>query len=217
VIAFILIGVNICGQILKYRYGVNVSWFLPTYDLSLEQNIPTFYSVLLMLFISLLTGIVSFLNYKNQKHYTFKWIALSVGFLYMAYDEGFHVHEDLVGLIRPMLWEGRLGIFYYAWVIPGIILVIFLFLFFFRFLRFLSGRYRTLFIASAVIYLSGVIGMELVGGYYDEIHGMQNLFYNMISALEESLEIFGLIFFIYALLEYISSEYQEIRLGFNHH
>lgn len=210
IIAVILIVINVGGQLLKFRYGVNVDGFLPTFDLSLEQNIPTFYSVLLMIFISLLTAVIASLNYRLNRKFTSKWIVLSIGFMYMAYDEGFHVHEDLVGIIRPMLWEGQLGIFYYAWVIPGIILVLVLFLFFLKFLLFLPHRMMTLFVFAAVVYISGVIGMELVGGWYDEIHGSQNLRYNMLSALEESLEMGGLIIYIYALLEYLSDEFKTV-------
>lgn len=209
-IALILVSLSFGLQIFRYRLGIDVTYFLPLLDVSLEQNLPTFFSFLLMVFISLILTIISFLNYKERKQYTSKWIILALGFVYMAYDEGFHVHEDLVGVIRPLLWEGRLGIFYYAWVIPGIILVILLFFFFLRFLLYLSLRNRLLFILAAMIYLTGCIGMELLGGFYDEIHGQNSLRYNAISTVEELLEMTGLIVFIYALFGYLKTQYQEL-------
>ena len=70
-----------------------------------------------------------------------------------------------------------------------------------------------IFVFAAATYLSGVIVMELVGGYFDEIHGSNNFRYNMISALEESLEMTGLIIFIYGLLDYLSREYDTVEFN----
>ena len=49
----------------------------------------------------------------------------------MAFDEGFSVHERLIGPFRGLMSNHDLGVFYYAWVIPGIALVLILGLFFF--------------------------------------------------------------------------------------
>lgn len=211
-ITLILVGVSFGLQILRFKFGVDITRVQPLLDVSLEQNLPTFFSFVLMITISLILAVIAGLNVKRQMAYTSKWVVLALGFAYMAYDEGFHVHEDLVAVIRPLLWEGRLGIFYYAWVIPGIILVVLLFFFFLRFLLFLSLRSRILFLLAASIYLTGCIGMELVGGYYDELYGQNSLKYNSISTVEEFLEMTGLVLFIYALLDYIKIQYDSISL-----
>ena len=46
----------------------------------------------------------------------------------------------------------------------------------------------------------GAIGVELIGGRYLELHGVENLTYAMITTVEESLEMAGVIIFIWALL-----------------
>jgi len=214
-ITLCLVLTSFCLQILKFRMGYDPGRLLVLFDLSLEQNIPTFWTVMLMILISFLLAIITSLNLRYNMQYSSKWLVLSLGFLYMAYDEGFHVHEALVGMIRPLLGEGRLGIFYYAWVIPGIIVIFLLFIFFFRFLLFLKTRTRVLIILSAFTYLTGCIGMELVGGYYDELYGMRNLTYNIISTLEECFEMAGLTLFIYSLLDYLADQYGELRFTFH--
>lgn len=213
--ALVLISISVAGQFLKYISHYNIDKYLRLFDLSLELNIPTFFSVSLLLFISLLLTVIAILQsrLKNSDHT--KWIVLSLGFLYMAYDEGFQVHEDLVAVIRPLLWEGNLGIFYYAWVIPAMILVFILGLFFLKFLLRLPTVTRVSFIVAATCYLSGCIGFELIGGYYDELHGgFNSLTYNLISTVEESLEMTGLIIFIYALLEYLAATCHKIIFRF---
>lgn len=67
---------------------------------------------------------------------------------------------------------------------------------------------------AAAIYLGGAIGFELVGGQHVELHGEENLTYSVITTIEESLEISGLIFFIWALLKYCEEHYQEVQLRF---
>jgi hypothetical protein len=203
-------------QFASFRSELNVDYFLPLFDVSLEQNLPTFFSTVLLLIIGAVLVVLFVLESNRRSKFLLQWGVLATGFFYMAYDEGFHAHENLVALIRPMLWHGRLGPFYYAWVIPAIIVVALLYLFFLKFLRSLDKTMRRLFETSALIYLSGAIGMEMVGGYYDEADGSNNLVYNILSTIEEGCEMGGLIMFIWCLLYYATVTYGEIRLDFRH-
>jgi hypothetical protein len=64
---------------------------------------------------------------------------------------------------------------------------------------------------AASIYLGGAIGIELIGSSHAELHGYENWAYSMIATLEESLEMTGLIVFIWALLKYSAGSYKEVR------
>jgi hypothetical protein len=64
---------------------------------------------------------------------------------------------------------------------------------------------------AAALYIGGAVGLELVGGRYAEMHGLKNLTYSMIATAEETLEMAGVIVFIYALLRYIADNYIEVR------
>jgi hypothetical protein len=60
----------------------------------------------------------------------------------------------------------------------------------------------------------GGIGCELIGGWFAELHGTANLTYATITTVEESLEMAGVIIFIWALLVYIADNYKEVRFRF---
>jgi len=215
-VAFLLIIASVGGQLSKFQLGHDyVMGLVPMFDLNDEQNIPTFFTVLLMLIATLLLVVIAILSGKQKMPDVSKWIILSFGFLFMAYDEAFQIHERLNVPVRKLLGYVNLGVFHYAWVTIGIALVFFLALFFLRFLLRLPSATRFTFILAATLYIGGSIGIELIGSRYDELHGQENLTYNLISTVEESLEIAGLIVFIYALLKYIADNYNEVRFRFN--
>ena len=65
-----------------------------------------------------------------------------------------------------------LGIFNFAWVIPGNALVLVLALFFLQFWLRLPTKTRLTFFVAGVTYIGGCIGFELIGGNYAELHGI---------------------------------------------
>lgn len=211
-VAALLVLLSIGGQLSTYILGHDyLKGIVPLFYLGFEGNIPTFFSMLLLLSAAALLAVIARLNSRHGMPYASKWLILSTGFLYLAYDEAFSVHERFIKPVRSLLGDDSLGIFYYAWVIPGMVIVIMLALFFFNFLLSLPSRDRLMFLLSAGLYLGGAIGFELVGGSYAEMNGVKNLAYTMIVTVEEGLEMAGVIVFIYALLEYCSDNYREVR------
>jgi hypothetical protein len=93
--------------------------------------------------------------------------------------------------------------------------IIFLGFLFLKFLKNLPAKVRIGFILSAVVYLGGALGMELVGGSYASKYGLDNFNFNLLSTIEESLEMLGASLFIRTLLTYISDMYNGLRLRFN--
>jgi hypothetical protein len=130
-------------------------------------------------------------------------------------DEAWSIHERLITPVRGLLGDGPLGILYFAWVIPGIAVVFVLTLSFLGFLLRLPAKTRFSFLVAATLFIGGALGIELVGGRYAELHGVENLTYSMIATVEESLEMAGVIVFIYALLKYIADNYNEVRFRFD--
>ena len=218
-LAFLIVLFSIAGQFSKHILGHDVlKGFVSLFYVDHEQNIPTFFSVLLLLFASSLLAIITLLEVKLRAPHASKWAILSFGFLCMAYDEAFSVHERLTLPVRTLLGDDNLGIFYYAWVIPAIALVFVLGLFFIKFLLNLPAITRFSFLIAATIYLGGAIGIELIGGRYDELYRYKfnelygyNFTYSMIATVEESLEMAGIIVFIHSLLSYCSDKYKEVR------
>lgn len=181
------------------------------FDLNAEYNIPTFFSACLLLFTGLLLLVITLLE-KNRLAVNVRyWGVLAWGFLFMSMDEVLSFHERLVEPIHQLLGARSMGIFYFSWVIPAILLIIVLMIYFRRFLMRLPAKTRSIFILAAAIYLGGAIGFEMIGGYFAEKYGEKNLIYSIITNAEESCEMIGVIVFINGLLVYISDHYQEVR------
>lgn len=215
-VAFLLVLASIGGQLTVYLTGHDhVFGLVALFYVDLEQNIPTFFSMFLLLFAALLLAVITVLKSNGMASHVSHWAILSFGFLFMAVDEAVSLHERLVEPIRRLLSNGNLGVFYFAWVLPGIALVLVLAPFFLRFLLHLPTKMRVTFLMASTLYLGGAIGFELIGGRYVELHGSSNLTYSMIATVEESLEMAGVIIFIWGLLVYIADNHKEVRFRFD--
>ena len=143
--------------------------------------------------------------------YASYWTVLAFGFFYMAVDEASAIHELLTRPIRMLLGNGTLGIFYYAWVIPFIVIICALALFFVRFFLHLPPKTKLTFLVATILYIGGAIGFELIDGRYAELYG-EDLTYSMLTVIEESLEMAGAIIFNWALLVYFANNFKEVRI-----
>ena len=214
-VAFFLVLASIAGQLMFYMTGNKFYGLVLLFDIDAEYNIPTFFSMLLLLFAALLLSVITILERKRTASHVLHWAILSFGFLLMAIDEVVAIHERLVYPIRRLLGGGHLGIFNFAWVIPGIALVLVLALFFLQFWLRLPAKTRLTFFVAGATYIGGCIGFELIGGNYAELHGLKNLTYVMLTTVEESLEMAGVILFIWGLLVYFADNHKEVQFRFN--
>lgn len=216
VVALVLVLASIAGQLSKYLLGHDqVKGLVPLFYLDKERNVPTYFSVLLLLFAALLLAVIALVVGKQRAPYVSKWGILSLTFLFLAFDEAFQVHERLIVPFRGLLGGSDLGIFYYAWVVPGIAFVAVLGVFFSRFVLALPAATRFRFVLAGALYVGGALGVEFVGGWYAETHSTQTFAYSMIATTEESLEMAGLIVFIWALLQHCAEHFGEVRLRFH--
>lgn len=166
-----------------------------------EKNIPTAYSFLILVMCSILLAIITFMHSRNRDRYAKHWQGLSVIFFVLAIDEFCSIHELATHITRNSLKTS--GIFYFAWVIPGMAFLSIFILAYLKFVLALPRKTQLGFIISGSVFVFGAIGMELIGGYFFQLHGSDNLIYIMNSTVEEMLEMSGIIIFIYNLLEYI--------------
>ena len=176
---------------------------------SSEGKIPTWYSAVSLLFCSVLLAFISKAKYQERDPFRKQWLILSILFAILSLDEATSIHEMATGPIRAAL--DTKGVFYYAWVIPGIAFVIAFGVLYIRFLLHLETRTKRLFIVAGLVYVAGVLGMELVGSWYTSQYGW-SLTYGFIAALEELLEMLGIVVFIYAILDVIEMSLISIRI-----
>lgn len=174
--------------------------FAGKFALHQEQTVPTLYSSLALFFCSVLFWVIAQHKAQLKDKYTTSWKALSVIFTYLALDELLSLHESFS---KPLHQLGVNGILYNAWVIPGVIVVgIFCFIFY-RFFKHLPRYMQRLILLSMSTFIGGAICVEVVGGYYEYLNGRQNLGFALLTTIEESMEMVGVIIMIHALLLYI--------------
>lgn len=210
-VALLLMSASLGAQYMKYFQGYDTLKGLSRlFSLAEEHNIPTLFSVSLLLSAAILLSFIYKMERQNDSPHSSKWAILSFGFLLMAFDEGCQLHELLMAPAKKMLWAGDLGYLHFAWVVPAFGIVFFVGMFFLRFLCFLPAPVRIRFLVSAAVYLAGAIGMELIGGKYASMNGSNTWDYSVIVAIEETLEMGGAIIFVRALLIYCAENYKSI-------
>ncbi|WP_333289884.1 hypothetical protein [Microcoleus sp. D2_18a_B4] len=167
-----------------------------------EGNIPAIYSSLALLFSSLLLGAIAHVKNLDSDRYKNHWKILSFIFLGLSLDEIAQLHEHLIGL-RSVL--NATGVFYFTWIVPfGFLVAIFL-LSYSKFVFHLPVATRKLFAAACALYIGGAMGMEMPGGYLASTTGAENVSYVIVTTIEESLEMLGIVVFIHALISYIKT------------
>jgi hypothetical protein len=190
---------------------------IPFFNVDDELNLPTFFSGLMLLFTTFLLSIIIILK-RNEKN-RFYWAILAAGFFYMTFDEIFMFHERFINPITQYFLGDHLsGIFQFSWlmwVIPFGVLVLVLFFVFIQFLREIQPRIRAFFLIAGFIYVGGAIGIELIEGYVSATDSENKLLNNLVSTVQEGLEMYSVIIFIISLLYYISEDCIELSFKLN--
>ncbi len=209
IVLFLLLA-NVLVIISKYYLDFGyVYGLVPLFDFNTENNIPTLYSSITLIFVSLLLSIIA-LTHKNSNASYLPWAGLAVIFLFLGIDEISSIHERLDGPTRNLLKTS--GFFYYAWVIPyGLLLLVFV-VSYLKFLISLPKNIMHLFVLSGSIFVAGAIGFEVLGGRRAESFGNNNVLYAFYYTCEETLEMLGVAIFIYTLSTYIVGQFNSLTI-----
>jgi len=196
-ILFLLV-VHITLQVLHYRV-VEIHWLLKdAFDVDEEQNIPTWYSAATLLFSAFLIFSIDQAKRAEGAWGTGYWRALGWGFVWLSLDEVAGIHE----IFNTWMDEVR-GDSEFSWAYIGAAVIGIVGLLFVRFLSRMPKRLRNGVYVSGAIYSIGVVGVEIVSNLYLKSSSIDTLGYNMLTALEEGLEMVGVAYFIYVLMSYM--------------
>lgn len=194
-----------------YKSVTGLNFTLNMFYVGAERNIPTAFSSMILIIASVLLFVITILKWKKPKSFYWIWFILSFGFFYLAMDEAMILHETILGQREGVILGRQFsGFLRHAWIIPFLFTIPFLILLFYKFLMHLDNRTRNLFLVSAALFVGGAIGIESIGGYIKDTIGVDNWWYYIEVATEESFEMAGVITFIYSLLDYLNRNYQEI-------
>ena len=210
VIVAAIVGLSIYGQKIRF-FGVAdirgpwhefiLDQLMKSFYLDSEGNIVTFINALLLFIPSLILAEIGIWKISVKDKFRFHWAGLALIFLFLSIDEAAVIHENMIKPMRAIV--GAEGFFYFAWIIPGIIMVAAFGLLYLMFFLHLENKFKILFLFSLGVYISGVIGGEMISGYYAANLGLKNYTYAVVASLEESIEYIGCSLIIYSLLKYI--------------
>jgi len=171
---------------LKERFGFHY-WQLAFFDLDEEESFGTWFSSgILMMAAALLVHQARVLRAKGDSWHAW-WLVLGIGFCIMSVDEIAGMHEFMNTMMEDM-----------AWTVIGFPIFLLVGLAYLPFLWHYRGLTGLLFLLAGTVYGSGAVGVEhLTDSDVDSLH------YNMWTALEEGMEMTGVIVLIYAVLDHM--------------
>ncbi|MFT5367108.1 MAG: hypothetical protein ACI8V2_002066 [Candidatus Latescibacterota bacterium] len=189
-----LLSIHCLLQIWHYEWQ-KLPWLVrQIWDVDEEDTIPTWYSASALLLTSLLLCLIGKRKQADQDPWVRYWYGLALGFAFLSMDEIAGLHETVNGLVE------------YSWAIIGGIIVAIVGLLYLRFLWHLPASTRWLFVASGAIFVGGAVGVEMSTDWYEDADLLNTLAYNLWTAVEEGMEMGGIVLFIHALLKYINQE-----------
>lgn len=119
------------------------------FHLDLEANIPTWYAGTTLLLAAAILGIIAVCEQQQRTEYRRHWTLLKVIVVYLSLDETAQIHEPASAWIHSTFQTD--GPLYHAWVIPAMVLMAVLAIYYLKWLRSLPPGIRALALASAVL------------------------------------------------------------------
>lgn len=204
--AIALVSASLATLLLAHATGhMYMKGLVPLLDLDGERNLPTVFSVSLLLLAAWqMVQVARSLRSRPRPGELgpWPWAWLALAFLYVALDEGLMFHERLNVPVREWLGREQAGAFYFAWVLPALLLVGLAAAASAWTLRRLPRPLARSMLLAAVLYVGGGLGLELVGGSWAERQGTGGLGYGLLVNAEESLELAGVLVLLGGLGRY---------------
>jgi hypothetical protein len=203
IVGFLLVA-GLISVYLKFIKGLQHGLgFVPLFNLDGEYNIPAFYSAFAIWICAALLWYIFHYEKPMGNKQAIYWKALSCIFVFLGFDELSGIHENF-GRLAPLIWQyvPELKISR-KWVIPFSPFLLAFAIYFIRFYLRLSRKTKIQFSVAAIVYLSGAIGIEILGAWYSNTRNLPDLYRALFSVIEEGMEMVGIVIFIRALLVYI--------------
>jgi hypothetical protein len=184
-------------------------------DMDTEGNLPSWYSSACWLVASGLAALVWRTRPRGRGSLRSRWMVLSLVLAYISLDEGAEVHEKISGPFSDGIGLDEQQWVYWAWVGPYLALAIAVAVFTVPLLRSLPAGTRGLMLLAGATFVSGAVGMELVGREV-VLDGSDNKgpTYQLAVGIEESLELAGVSLLVFALMAHVRDHVGRIGLEF---
>ena len=184
------------------------------FDVGLEKNIPTLYSVLAWSLAAFATGLVAHSEAIRGGAFVGRWRALALIFLFLAFDEGTTIHEHIGSYLKDWELLPATGLLHFFWVVPYSFLVILLASLYAPFLDALPTRTKLGFILSGTVFIGGAMGVEMFSASVYETKGEgHSVLYHVLYSIEEFMEMLGVALLIFFVLDYLKTHTRGLSVS----
>lgn len=219
-IIFALVGMSLLTEIIGHFWDNKIfEFFSDIFNVGTERNIPTLFSVLLLWTAAFLCALITFIKKETKERYMIQWGLLALIFLLLGWDEGVQLHDALTNTVlannlSAMAGIKKQGVFAFNWVVVAIPAVFLLGLFYLKFMGSFVLKQKQVLVISAITYVMGALGMEMISAWISDTMGENTLIYILTSTSEDLLEMSGVVIFIYFLLIHLNSCLDRVELNF---
>jgi hypothetical protein len=180
------------------------------FDLTGEVTIPTWYSSSLLLAAGLLLLVIARLKQRLDAPFVRHWYVLGAMLVLLSIDEASDFHGAVSYKLSDVFGFG--GALTYPWVLPAAVLVILVAIAYLPFIRHLPPETQRQVVLAAGLYVGGALGVEVIEAAYDSRFDYRAPYLIMV-AIEETLEMLGVIVLLSALLSYAASFTRGIQVS----
>ena len=217
-IALLVLLSTLC-EVARLGFGFDTLFGLARlFSLGQEANIPTWFSSAMLLIAGLLAAAVALIKYQSNDKLARHWVLLSIVLCLMSLDETAVMHEVFSSRAAQVVFgvRGAPWYVYYAWIVPGVLLLGLMFLSFSTLWRSLSPQTRPQFTRAAAVFFGGALGVEVAEAAFAAAFGMEraaaSAIYTAIWTAQELLEMTGVATLIVALLDYIALNHAPLAM-----
>jgi len=190
-IVLFLVGAGILSELIEAQALIvpKGKAFSNLFNLNAENTVPAWFSSVLLLTVAIYAYLIAQQDTAHTRKHRRLWLLLAVLFVVLSMDETVSLHEMIGGIVAKHGGEGT-GLLRFAWVVPGLAFCVLVGGLFIPFVRDLAPGVRGQVVAAGLIYVSGALGMEMIGGAVYSRSGHSPL-YSALTVLEETLEMCG--------------------------
>ncbi len=169
---------------------------------SAEQTVGTWFTAGMLLGAGLLVAAIAAAARAARDRWARHWLGVAIILIFLSCDEGASLHEQLGDWVKDVIPTG--GPFLWAWVVPYSIFAAVVGLTYLSFLRALPPDSRRQFILAAAIYIGGALIIEMIEAGITDARGRGGGPVTVLAVVEETAEMAGVAYLIYALLHHIA-------------
>lgn len=195
-----LIGIHVALTVVHYQFA-EIPWLVrQIFDVDEEDSFPTWYSAAALFLTAFCLAVHAWFGDSSKRGDLIYWRILAVGFALMSVDEIAGMHETLNSATDI------------SWAIPGAIFCVVLGVPFGVFLLRLPRSTAIAIVTGGAIFIGGAVGVELYTEPYLENKALNTLAYNLWTAVEEAMEMSGVLIFLNAVLKHMASGRGEVNI-----